>query len=204
MSSTVSSTATNIISNTSGPTPYIYAFYTFIYTSLILFIMSFFTSSYTYIGSIICADASLSVALIIIMVDILYNLFNKTIDRVSSQNMLFNVISSIGPFLFIFVILAFSVYYMVSFRERILNGQVSPSYMTFNNMSTILIIIQTLILFNAVTNKTYRQTGKISKITASLLYLVSLINTICLYTIFIVLNYYVTDGMDIMNMMKQS
>jgi len=197
--SSVSSTATNIISNTNGTTAYMYAFYTFIYTSLILFIMSFFTSSYTYIGSIICADASLSVALIIIMVDILYNLFNKSIERTSSQSLLFNVISSIGPFLFIFVILAFSVYYMTSFKDKILSGQVSPSYMTFNNMSTVLIILQTLVLFSAVTNKTYRQTGKISRITASLLYLVSLINVICLYTIYIVLNYYVTDGMASMN-----
>jgi hypothetical protein len=202
MSSVSSTTATNIISNTNGSTAYMYAFYTFIYTSLILFIMSFFTSSYTYIGSIICADASLSVALIIIMVDILYNLFNKSIDRTSSQSLLFNVISSIGPFLFIFIIIAFSVYYMTSFKDKILSGKVSPSYMTFNNMSTILIILQTLILFSAVTNKSYRQTGKISRITASLLYLVSLINVICLYTIYIVLNYYVTDGMVNINGVK--
>jgi hypothetical protein len=197
MSSTSSSTS-NIISNTSGSSPYIYAFYTFIYTSLILFIMSFFASSYTYIGSIVCADACLSVAIIIIMVDILYNLFNKSVERVTSQNMLFNAISSIGPFLFIFIILAFSVYYMVVFRDKILSGQVSPSYMTFNNMSTVLIMVQTMILFNGVTNKTYKQTGKVSKITSSLLYLVSLMNVICLYIIYIVLNYYITDGMSSM------
>lgn len=199
MSSAASSSNINISSNSSGSTPYMYAFYTFIYTSLILFIMSFFTSSYTYIGSIVCADACLSVALIIIMVDILYNLFNKSIERTSSQNMLFNVISSLGPFLFIFIILSFSVYYMISFREKILSGQVSPSYITFNNMSIVLIIIQTVILFSAATSKTYRQTGKISKITSSLLYLVSLINVICLYIIYVVLNYYMTDGMSIMN-----
>jgi hypothetical protein len=201
MSSAASSSNINISSNSSGSTPYMYAFYTFIYTSLILFIMSFFTSSYTYIGSIVCADACLSVALIIIMVDILYNLFNKSIERTSSQNMLFNVISSLGPFLFIFIILSFSVYYMISFREKILSGQVSPSYITFNNMSIVLIIIQTVILFSAATSKTYRQTGKISKITSSLLYLVSLINVICLYIIYVVLNYYMTDGMSIMNKM---
>jgi hypothetical protein len=201
MSSAASSSNINTSSISSGSTPYMYAFYTFIYTSLILFIMSFFTSSYTYIGSIVCADACLSVALIIIMVDILYNLFNKSIERTSSQNMLFNVISSLGPFLFIFIILSFSVYYMISFREKILSGQVSPSYITFNNMSIVLIIIQTVILFSAATSKTYRQTGKISKITSSLLYLVSLINVICLYIIYVVLNYYMTDGMSIMNKM---
>jgi len=201
MSSAASSSNINTSSISSGSTPYMYAFYTFIYTSLILFIMSFFTSSYTYIGSIVCADACLSVALIIIMVDILYNLFNKSIERTTSQNMLFNVISSLGPFLFIFIILSFSVYYMISFREKILSGQVSPSYIIFNNMSIVLIIIQTVILFSAATSKTYRQTGKISKITSSLLYLVSLINVICLYIIYVVLNYYMTDGMSIMNKM---
>jgi len=201
MSSAASSSNINTSSISSGSTPYMYAFYTFIYTSLILFIMSFFTSSYTYIGSIVCADACLSVALIIIMVDILYNLFNKSIERTTSQNMLFSVISSLGPFLFIFIILSFSVYYMISFREKILSGQVSPSYITFNNMSIVLIIIQTVILFSAATSKTYRQTGKISKITSSLLYLVSLINVICLYIIYVVLNYYMTDGMSIMNKM---
>ena len=87
---------------------------------------------------------------------------------------------------------------MVVFRDKILSGQVSPSYMTFNNMSTVLIMVQTMILFNGVTNKTYKQTGKVSKITSSLLYLVSLMNVICLYIIYIVLNYYITDGMSSM------
>jgi hypothetical protein len=196
MSST--STATNILSTASHSNPYIYAFYTFIYTSLILFVLSFFASSYTYIGSIVCADITLCIALVIIMVDILYNIFNKSLDRLTSRSMLYNVISSIGPFLFIFITMSYSTYYMLSFKEKILSNHVSPSYMTFNTISIVLVMIQTLILFSGVTSKMYRETGRISRITTSLLYLISLVNVICLYIIYIVLNYYTTDGMDLM------
>lgn len=165
----------------------------FILASVIMFIISFFTSGDTTIGSLITAYSTLSISLIMIMLILISNVL-----KVSQGQSLFNLILSIllnaGPFLLMFAIVGLMLYCIISYSTAIGKGNVSGNYYTFSNIIVILFLIQIYMLYGNIISEKFQQTGKISKITLGMVYLIGTISGICSIIIFTLLKYFTTDG----------
>lgn len=165
----------------------------FILASVIMFIISFFTSGDTTIGSLITAYSTLSISLIMIMLILISNVL-----RVSQGQSIFNLILSIllnaGPFLLMFAIVGLMLYCIISYSIAIGKGNVSGNYYTFSNIIVILFLLQIYMLYGNIVSDKFQQTGKISKITLGMVYLIGTISGICSIIIFTILKYFTTDG----------
>jgi hypothetical protein len=84
------------------------------------------------------------------------------------------------------------LYLIISGKDRIIAGQVAPSYYTFSNIAVILFFIQTYTVYKNL--NTVNNSGKISPLTSSLMYLFGVLTLICVIILFTVLKYYQTDG----------
>lgn len=165
----------------------------FILASVIMFIISFFTSGDTTIGSLITAYSTLSISLIMIMLILISNVL-----RISQGQSIFNLILSIllnaGPFLLMFAIVGLMLYCIISYSSAIGKGNVSGNYYTFSNIIVILFLIQIYMLYGNIVSEKFQQTGKISKITLGMVYLIGTISGICSIIIYTILKYFTTDG----------
>jgi len=165
----------------------------FILASVIMFIVSFFTSGETTIGSLITAYSTLSLSIIMIMLILINNIL-----KVSQGQSLFNLILSIlltsGPFLLMFAIIGLMLYCIISYSTSIGKGNVSGNYYTFSNIIVILFLIQIYMLYGNIMSDKFQQTGRISKVTLGMVYLVGTITGICSIIIYTILKYFTTDG----------
>ena len=164
----------------------------FILASVIMFIISFFTSGETTIGSLITAYSTLSLSIIMIMLILINNVL-----KVSQGQSLFNLILSIlftaGPFLLMFAIIGLMLYCIISYSAAIGKGNVSGNYYTFSNIVVILFLLQIYMLYGNIISDKFQQTGKISKVTLGMVYLVGTITGICSIIIYTILKYFTTD-----------
>lgn len=165
----------------------------FILASVVLFIVSFFTSGDSTIGSLITAYSTLTISIIMIMLILLNNIL-----RVSQGQSIFNLILSImltsGPFLLMLAVVGIMLFCIISYSSAIGKGNVSNNYYTFSNIIVILFLLQIYLLYGNIVSDKFQQTGKISKITLSMVYLVGTITAICSLIVFTILRYFTTDG----------
>jgi hypothetical protein len=93
-------------------------------------------------------------------------------------------------------IIGLVVYYLFTYFDRISKGEVSGYYGSFSILSTIFLITQTIMIFNAIFNKL--QNPDISKLfndtTFAILCLFGVINMLIVLTMGIVLHFYSTQG----------
>ena len=83
---------------------------------------------------------------------------------------------------------------MITYKNNIINGRVSKGYYSFSNISVLLLFIQLYIVYTNITTDKFETTGKISKVTSSIIYLLSVLSGICAVILFTILKYYTTDG----------
>ena len=80
------------------------------------------------------------------------------------------------------------------FKNQIINGHVPTYYSTFIEVSMILIVIQTLVIYSSIFTEKFKQSGFISPINIYSSYLLSSLTMMCSIIIYIMLKYYTTDG----------
>jgi hypothetical protein len=100
------------------------------------------------------------------------------------------MIRLIYPFLPILTILFIIMILLFKFYDRITGGKVSDYYTSFMNLTSILIMIQFIIIFKELTESKLTLNEK----TTSVLKLLALLTLISVTIIYIVLKFYVTDG----------
>lgn len=162
---------------------YFLVYYSLLITSIVLFTISFFSD-----GSLLLNTSITGYVLSIISILLMMTFSMKTIYNYSLSPI--QIIFILGPFFFVFFLIAFYLYYLIAFKNRILDGTVAPSFYTFQHISILLMIVQ-LFLF---TYGTDTKTGRMSKINTSFIYLLCIVNLFILYTIRHILVYFVTDG----------
>lgn len=163
----------------------------FIWVSIILFLLSFNTTGETSYGSLMTSYSTLTIAILMIMIQIFKNII-KTSDSFMSQ--LYNLLLSTGPFLLMFGTIGLILYLLILYKDKIINERVSSDYISFRNASSILLLLQIYILFTNINNDSFANSGKISNVTTSLLYLIGVITSICALILYAILKYYTTDG----------
>lgn len=144
----------------------------------ISFIISFGTSGETSYGAELSGYSSITLAIMLILL----MLFK------------YNNPMAILAFLWLLAIIGFILFSVLTHKNQIINGHVPTYYSTFIEVSMILIIIQTLVIYSSIFTDKFKQNGFISPINIYSSYLLSSLTMMCSIIIFIMLKYYITDG----------
>jgi hypothetical protein len=125
----------------------------------------------------------------------LYNLNKISNDNhFSNTNYFFHLFMVTAPFILLLGIIAYTLYLLIAYQNRINNGHVTSEYNTFSTISVILTLIQIYIFYEATNSKLFMNTGKLSKITYGIIHLVEVVNIITVLIIGTILKYFTTDG----------
>jgi len=172
---------------------YLSVYKALIYVSVILFLISFWTSGNTTIGALITGYSALTLSILMILILLLNNIMN-TVQGKSSFEMISTILMSASPFLLMLTIIAFILYLIIKYSKIIGEGQVSTSYYTFSNITIILFLLQIYLLYENMGTEKFKQTYKLSSVTSSLIYLLGVITGMCALIIYTILKFFTTDG----------
>jgi len=174
--------------------------YTMIYSalilvSIILFFVTFFTSGVSKIACSITAYSCMATSILMILGFSLYNL-NIISDEAnySNYNYFLNLLMVSGPFILLLGIIGFSLYLLIVYQNRISNGHVANEYTSFSTISIILTLLEIYIFYEAMSSKQFITTGKLPKLSYSIMYLIGVINVVSVMIMAIILKYFITDG----------
>ena len=165
----------------------------FILASIVSFITAFFTKGSVSFGAYI---AGYSVLILGIMM-ILLILFNKILGITQGQTtfqILYTIFMTTGPFILMLSVVAFILYLMITYKNKILEEHIPLGYYSFSNIFIILLFIQLYIVYTKISTDKFELTGKISSVTSSIIYLLGVLDAICSIIIFTILKYFSTDG----------
>ena len=164
-----------------------------IIASVISFIIGFFTSTKVALGAYIAGYSVLTLGVLLILILLFNNILRISSNGSNFQTLLSIIIAS-GPFLIILAVISFVLYLLINYKKNITSGQVSPSYNSFSNIIVLLLLLQNYLVYNNIDTTSFESSGKLSKVTTSLLYLIGILTAICSIILYTVLKYYSTDG----------
>ena len=165
----------------------------FIIAAIISFIVGFFTEGKTSLSSFIAGYAVLILGIMMILL-ILFNGMMKVSSGQTTMQIMYTILLTTGPFLLMLGVIAFILYLLIRYNSIILADHVSKSYYSFSNITIILILIQLYIVYANISSNTFETTGKISKVTSSMIYLLGVLSAISTIILFTILKYFTTDG----------
>ena len=167
---------------------YVTIYNSFIFCSVILFILSMFVNKSTKLQLNIAGYSILGVAILLMSSIMIGNIYKK-LSFASNMQVLSTLINVSGP-IAILAPIVYIVVLLVKYSSVIKEGNVGSGYYTFSFISTLLMLIQLYILNISSTNGV----ENISKISNATLNLIALINIICVVTIHTILESFTTDG----------
>ena len=165
----------------------------FIMASVIAFAIGFFSQGNVSLGSTLAGYSSLILAVMMILLILFQNVLRITQGQ-STFNTILTIITTTGPFLLMLGVIGFILYLIINYKTNILEQHVSQSYYTFSNIAIILFLIQIYFVYTNIDSDRFTATGKMSKVTSSLIYLLGVLTLCCSLILFTVLKYYTTDG----------
>jgi hypothetical protein len=118
----------------------------------------------------------------------------KITEGQSALQILYTILLTAGPFLLMLGVIAFILYLMIKYKSNILDNHVSNGYNSFSNINIILILIQLYIVYTNITSENFEKTGKMSKVTSSIVYLLGVLSAISSIILYTILKYFTTDG----------
>jgi len=164
-----------------------------ILASLVAFIIGFFSESQTSLGAYISGYSVLTLGIMMILII----LFNNVL-RISSNGSALQILSSIlmtsGPFLLMLSVIGFVLYLLINYKDKIIEGNIAPSYNSFSNIIVMLLLLQVYLVYTNISTDNFESTGKISKVTSSFIYLLGVLTAICSIILSTILKYFSTDG----------
>lgn len=163
-----------------------------IYYSLIVagIIAVYFISGSSLNGTI--AGYAFIIAGLIIMVGYLVN--NMRIKQAEGKNNTSAMFYTVGPLISIICLIVYILYLLGIYFDRITGGNVSPGYYTFSSIFALILILQLVIFYYASRTKQYLDSFTISSSTSCAMILFTILNCVVVYTMYIILKYYSTDG----------
>jgi hypothetical protein len=165
----------------------------FIIATVVCFLISFFTTGEASFGSLVTAYSTLTLGIILILLKLFKNVL-KTTEGQGILKTIYEIFVTSGPIILLLMIVGFIMFIIINYKTLITSGHVSKSYFSFLNITTLLILLQIYLLFTNIESIKFQTTGKLTKITSGILYLLSIITTACSITIFTILKYFTTDG----------
>lgn len=169
-----------------------------IIASIIAFIIAFFSQSQTSLGAYISGYSVLILGILMILI-LLTNNILKVMQNSSTFQIIFSMFLTAGPFILMLAIIGFILYLLINYKNIIISGNVAPGYNSFNSIITLLIFIQLYLIYTNITSDKFEATGKISKLTSSIIYLLGVVTAICSIILYTILKYFTTDGFKVSN-----
>jgi hypothetical protein len=164
-----------------------------IYASIVAFIIGFFTSSSASLGAYLAGYSVLILGVMMILI-ILFSQILKVTANNSSLQILYSIFMTAGPFILMLGVIAFVLYLLIQYKNNIIEGHVSPSFNSFSNIIVILLLLQLFIVMTNINTEKFQTTGKMSKVTSSIIYLLGVLTAIASTILYTILKYYSTDG----------
>lgn len=165
----------------------------FIIAGFISFIIGFFSEGKVSLGAYIAGYGVLVLGIMMILT-ILFNNILRVTEGQSIFNTIYAILLTTGPFLLMLAVIGFILYLMINYKDIIIDKHVSPNYYSFSNISVLLLLVQLYIVYINISTEKFETTGKISKVTSSIIYLLGVLGAICSIIIYIILTYFRTDG----------
>jgi len=165
----------------------------FIMASVVAFLISFFSTGDVSLGASLAGYSVLILGIMMILIILFQNILKSNQNQGTFQ-LIYSIFVNTGPFIFILGVIAFILYLIINYKNIIMGNHVSQSYYTFSNMAIILLLIQLYIVYTNISSDKFETSGKLSKVTSSLIYLLALLTCMCSLILFIILKYYTTDG----------
>ena len=165
----------------------------FIISAIISFVIGFFSEGKVSLGSYITGYSVLILGIMMILL-ILFNSIMKITEGQSILQILYTILLTAGPFLLMLGVIAFILYLMITYKSIILEGHVANGYHSFSNINIILILIQLYIVYTNISSDSFEKTGKMSKVTSSMVYLLGVLSAITSIILYTILRYFTTDG----------
>jgi hypothetical protein len=101
---------------------------------------------------------------------------------------------NIAPLFLMLAVILYNIYLFVLYRTYIIKGRVVPNYYWYDSFMLFIMISQIYIICTNLFNNTFQSTGKMTNISSSVFYLTALCSMIIAGNLFIILNYFKTDG----------
>jgi len=165
----------------------------FIMASVIAFIISFFSSGEVSLGASLAGYSVLILGIMMILIILFQNILKNNANQ-SLFQLLYSIFMATGPFLLILAVIGFILYLIISYKNLIIDEHVSKNYYTFSNIAIVLLLLQLYIVYTNITTERFEATGKMSKLTSSLVYLLGVLTSMCTLILYTILKYYTTDG----------
>jgi hypothetical protein len=165
----------------------------FIIAAIISFIIGFFSQGNVSLGSYIAGYSVLILGVMMILL-ILFNSIMKITQGQSTMQILYTILLTTGPFILMLGVIAFILYLMINYKSIILDNHVSSGYNSFSNITVILILIQLYIVYTNISTDSFETSGKMSKVTSSMIYLLGILSAISTIILYTILKYFTTDG----------
>ena len=165
----------------------------FIISAIISFVIGFFSEGNVSLGSYITGYSVLILGIMMILL-ILFNSIMKITEGQTILQILYTILLTAGPFLLMLGVIAFILYLMITYKSIILQGHVANGYHSFSNINIILILIQLYIVYTNISSDSFEKTGKMSKVTSSMVYLLGVLSAITSIILYTILRYFTTDG----------
>lgn len=165
----------------------------FIISAIISFVIGFFSEGKVSLGSYIAGYSVLILGIMMILL-ILFNSIMKTTDGLPITQILYIILMTSGPFILMLGVISFILYLMIKYKPIILEEHVAHGYHSFSNINIILILIQLYIVYTNIATENFEKTGKISKVTSSMVYLLGVLSAISSIILYTILKYFTTDG----------
>lgn len=165
----------------------------FIMTSIITFIISFFSTGNISFGSSLAGYSILILGIMMILIILFQNILKSNQDQ-KLLYLIYLLLINTCPFLLILGVIGFILYLIIYYKKIIIDNHVSKSYYTFSNMNIVLLLIQLYIVYTNVSTKSFESSGKLSKVTTSIITLLGILTLMSSLILFTILKYYTTDG----------
>lgn len=166
----------------------------FVYASMIAFIIAFFTNGETSLGAYIAGYIVLSFGILMILLIIIKNILKTPSTNPSAVTTTGSIIVNTGPFLFILSIVSLLLYLLITYKNKIIEGNISPSYGNFTNLTSATLLLLLYIIYTNIRSDDFKNKGKFTIETTTLIYFFSIFLWIFVSIIYVVLCYYTTDG----------
>ena len=179
----------------------VYLWKSIIIAAVIIFIIYMFTSGVNSLNASIAGYSLLIITILGFLIQLIRTPVNNK-EGNSTLKTVMNILIQSGPFFIILAIIGFMLYLLISYKNPIINNQVSQSFKSFSNLTVFLIIITMYFIYNNIMcdgPQCGNDTGKIDKVSNSVLFLLSLITMIFAGTVYVILVFYTTDGFQVLN-----
>lgn len=176
--------------------------YTIIYLlfaviSVILFSLGILFNVLSNFGLITYQSSYLTMELIGYIVLGLFTLmviFLSVYKMVALNNGIFAHLFNIAPLFLMLAVIVYNIYLFVLYRTYIVKGRVISNYFWYDSYMLFIMMSQIYIICTNLFNNAFQTTGKMSNLSSSVFYLTALFSIIIAGNLFIILNYFKTDG----------